>query len=239
MKKKHNFVFKKINILEKFCWNWWMQFLRTFRKKSCQLQKIFARCAKVLFNFFFKTTPLKCSSGHAQCISDKFSEKIPPVDWNFFVQPPENILRTFSSPKSSFVDTKCSSYILVEKNWEKVWTFFAQCPKEIILLSKKLLSPKCFCGHIECSYDKPSERKKNTKVLSIFAQCPEMEKISVLTEKNFLRLVLWPHRRQFKQLWPKVLPIDLNIFRPLAENEKKYNFFFKMINFLENFCWNW
>ena len=134
-------------------------------EKILLIAKNFWSMCKSIIKFFFKTTPPNCSSGHAQCPFDKFSKNFLPVDWNFFGQPPKNILRTFSSPKCSFVDTKCSSYILIEKNWEKVWTFFAQCPKEIILLSKKLLSSKFFCGHIECSYDNPSERKKLHKSL--------------------------------------------------------------------------
>ena len=107
-------------------------------------------------------------------------------------------------------------------------------------VQKYLFSSKCFCGHIECRYDNPSERKKNTKVLSIFAQCPEMRKIIISNKKKFSSKCSSGHlESSFKNSEPKFSLIGQNVFRPMPEKERKHNFVFKKFNRLEKFCWNW
>ena len=104
-------------------------------------------------------------------------------------------------------------------------------------LFKKLFSSKCSSGRIECSYGNPSERKKYAKVLSMFAQCPEMINTLFLTKtKIFLRMFLWPTRRQFRQLWPTVFAYISIHF--VAQCPKKIQLFFKMYNLPKKFCWN-
>ena len=156
-----------------------------------------------------------------QCFFDKLFEKFRPVDWNFFGPPAKKMLRTFSNPKCSFGHTKCSSYNLVEKKLGRGPKFFRSKSKsEKKILFKKLFSSKCPSGHIECSYDNPSERKNYAKVLSLFAQCPEMMNTLILTKRRiFLRMFLWPTRRQFRQLWPTVFAYKSIHFSPNAPKD--------------------
>ena len=77
-------------------------------EKFLRNAKDFSSMCKSSFNLFFKIAPPKCFPGRAQCLFDKFSENFPPVDWQFFGQPPEKILRSFSSSKFSFGHIECS-----------------------------------------------------------------------------------------------------------------------------------
>ena len=128
-------------------------------EKFLRNAKDFCSMCKSIINLFFKITPLKCSSGHAQWLFVKFFENVTQVDWSFFGQPPKKILRIISSPNSSF-------------------------------------------GHIECSPDNHNERK-NFRQKSRAFSFSVRKWIKLLFQARVLSLKksLWPHIRQFWQIW--------------------------------------
>ena len=187
--------------------------------------KRFRSLYEVFSSFFFSKISLKCSFGANNAFSTKLLEKFRPVDWNFFGPPPKKMLRTFSSPKCSFGHTKCSSYNLVGKILGRGPKFFRSMSKiEKKFSFKKVFSSKCSSGHIECSYDNPSERKKYAKVLNMFAQCPQLMNTLILRKtKIFLRMFLWPTKRQFKKLWPKIFANSSKHFSPNAWKKTQFS----------------
>ena len=126
------------------------------------MQKIFARCAKVLLNFFFQDNSSKLFFWTRTITFRQIFRNVPPVDWSFFGQPPKKILRIISSPNSSF-------------------------------------------GHIECNPDNHNERK-NFRQKSLAYSFSVRKRLKLLFQARVfsLKISLWPHIRQFWQIWLKI-----------------------------------
>ena len=110
------------------------------------------------------------------CFFDKFPEKFWPADWKAFVQPPERILRSFFSSKSSFGHIECKSH-KVAKRMRKTPKIFASMSKsdETFASNKNSFSAKWSLGQLECSLNKSSSNFSQSK-WDVFCSRPESEK---------------------------------------------------------------
>ena len=205
--------FRGITIIKFFCWNWVTQFWEPWGKHFSWRPKDFARCTKFLV-VFFQNKPSRLFFRSKHCFFVKFSEKIRPLDWKVFVQPPGPILRSFFSSKSSFGHIECSSHKMAKK-MRKTPKLFASLSKsdETFALNKSSFSAKCSLGQLECSVNNSGSIFSQSK-WDVLCSRPESEKKLVyFVECIFsFKKICRNWRRQFSQPCQNVRPKKLEFF---------------------------